>query len=266
MAKSRSKIDRPLVPDLPDHSAVKILGLGGVGGIVARYLTMFLASLDRNIRVVFVDGDSFDPGNSTRMYFSDHGNKAVVTRADLIDRFVDSLLSLIAVAEYVTPENIARLIHNGDIVILTVDNHATRKLVSDFCATQLDDVCLISGGNDGVGKDASGRQQRGTYGNCQIYIRRSGRDLCAPLTRYHPEIQEPADHSPADKSCTELVKSVPQILFANLMAASAILNTFWLYLCQASHYSELAFDIADGLMRPVMLPPPDLDALRSAGS
>jgi hypothetical protein len=34
------------------------------------------------------------------------------------------------------------------------------------------------------------------------------------------------------------------------MVASAMLNTFWLHLCGASHYGELAFDIAEGLMRP----------------
>jgi hypothetical protein len=49
---------------------------------------------------------------------------------------------------------------------------------------------------------------------------------------------------------------VPQILFANLMTASAILNAVWLYLCGALHYSELCFDIADGVMRPLPLPPP----------
>jgi hypothetical protein len=34
--------------------------------------------------------------------------------------------------------------------------------------------------------------------------------------------------------------------------AAAMLNTLWLHLCAATHYSELAFDIADGLMRPTL--------------
>jgi len=49
---------------------------------------------------------------------------------------------------------------------------------------------------------------------------------------------------------------VPQVLFTNLAVASAMLNTLWLYLCGALHYSELALDIAEGLMRPVPLPVP----------
>jgi len=41
------------------------------------------------------------------------------------------------------------------------------------------------------------------------------------------------------------------MLFANLQTAAAILNTLWLCLCDGLHYSEVCFDIADALMRPV---------------
>jgi hypothetical protein len=249
---------RPLQPILPENASVKLIGLGGVGGIAARYGAMFLASLQCPARLVLIDGDQFEASNATRMYFSAAGNKATVTRADLLDRFADSQLSLLAIPEYITPENIGRLIRKGDLVLCCVDNHATRKLLSDFCAANLKDVCLISGGNDGVGPDASGKLLRGTYGNVQIYLRRGGVELNPALTRYHAEIREPVDHLPSEKSCTELVASVPQILFANLMTASAMLNALWLYLCGGLHYSELEFDIADGLMRPSPLPGPKL--------
>jgi len=242
--------DQVLKPALRSDLSIKLIGAGGVGGIVARYGAIYCASLDGNVRFVLIDGDEFEASNATRMFFGRHGNKAEVIRAELFPRFTDSRLSLMAIDEYVSPRNIKRLIHNGDIVLLTVDNHATRKLVSDYCAKALEDVCLISGGNDGVGKDASGRMLRGTYGNVQIYLRRAGKDVTPALTRNHPEIQKPADRLPGKKSCTELIASVPQILFTNLMVASAILNAFWLYLCQALHYGELALDIADGLMRP----------------
>jgi hypothetical protein len=239
-----------LEPHLPEDSSIKLIGLGGVGSIVARYLAMFLASLNRNVRLVLIDGDSFEPSNATRMFFTNFGNKALVTREGLLPQFVNSSLALIAIEEYVTAKNVARLIHEGDTVILTVDNHATRKLVSDFCAQELREVCLISGGNDGVGPDGSGRVLRGTFGNVQAYVRRAGADLTPSLTQYHPEIRKPVDHAPSDKSCTELVTSVPQLLFTNLTVASAILNTYWLHVCGALHYAELSFDIAEGLMRP----------------
>jgi molybdopterin/thiamine biosynthesis adenylyltransferase len=256
MDRTVSRIQGPLRPDVPDNTAIKLIGLGGVGGITARYLAMFLASLDRAIRLVLIDGDSFEPSNATRMFFGDCGNKAATLQRELLDRFADSSLMLTAVEEYVTAGNMDRLIRDGDIVILAVDNHATRKLVSEFCASHRDEVCLISGGNDGIGRDTSGRETRGTYGNCQVYIRRAGRDVSPCLTRYHPEIREPRDNNPAEESCTDLVESVPQILFANLAAASAILNAFWLFCCASLHYSELGFDIAEGLMRPTPLPDP----------
>jgi hypothetical protein len=258
---SQAAKDRLLEPALPAGQSIKVIGLGGTGGIVARYGAMFLAPLAKQhgARMVFVDGDAFEPGNATRMFFSDCGNKAAVVLADLRPRFADSGLTLQAIEEFVTPENVGRLIHNGDIVLLCVDNHATRKLVSDHCA-KLDDVVLISGGNDGVGEDGSGRLHRGTYGNCQIYVRRDGRDCSPSLTKYHVEIEEPADRLPTDLSCTDLVSSVPQLLLANLAAASSLLNATWLYLSGGLSYSELAFDIAEGLMRPLPLPAPQLEA------
>jgi hypothetical protein len=235
----------------PDTS-IKILGLGGIGSIAARYGAVFLASLDQDLRLVMIDGDSYEPANASRMLFGTCGNKAAVTRAELLPHFQDSRLALVAVEEFIDEQNIGRLVREGDIVILCVDNHATRKLVNDHCAG-LSDICLISGGNDGVEEPKDGPPRRGTFGNVQVYRRRDGKDLDPPLTRYHPEIAEPADKLPTDLSCTELITSVPQVLFANLTVAAAILNTLLLHCSDQLHYPELALDIAEGLMRPVML-------------
>ncbi|HYT91899.1 MAG TPA: hypothetical protein VEL76_24510 [Gemmataceae bacterium] len=35
-----------------------------------------------------------------------------------------------------------------------------------------------------------------------------------------------------------------------------MLNALWLYLCGALHYSELALDVAEGLMHPLAVPAP----------
>lgn len=249
--------DNALVPHFPEHTSVKVIGLGGVGGILARYLIVFLMSLQEPGRVVCIDGDEFEPRNAERMLFAECGLKADVLVDEFADRVEDSLVTLVPIPEYVTPENIGQLIRTGDHVLLCVDNHATRRLVSTHCAT-LDDVLLISGGNDGVETDPSGRQLHGTYGNCMVYLRRNRQDASPSLTKFHHEIDQPADHLPTDKSCTELLASVPQILFANLAVASAMLNAYWLYLCGALHYSELTFDILEGRMQPLPLPAPTL--------
>jgi hypothetical protein len=247
---------RALQPTLPDGQAFKLIGAGGVGGIVASYLSLFLASLATPSRLVLIDGDSFEPSNRSRTLFFGQGNKAGRVRDSLIAHVADSPLTLIAVEEYVTRDNAGRLIGEGDIVLAAVDNHATRKLLSDHCCT-LDEVCLISGGNDGVGPDTSGRFRRGTFGNCQVAHRRGGRDVTPSLSAYHEEIRTPADRSPTELSCTELAASVPQILFTNLMTATTILNALWLHLCGELPYAELVFDLAEGVMRPLPLIPGD---------
>ncbi|MBW2274717.1 MAG: ThiF family adenylyltransferase [Deltaproteobacteria bacterium] len=258
-----------LEPRPEDLGAVKLIGLGGTGGIVARYLVTYLASLDVPLRLVLIDGDDFEPRNAERMLFSRDGNKAAVVQEELAGTLGETQLTLTAVEHFVTPENVGQLLHDGDVVLLAVDNHATRKLVAEFCARNLDDVCLISGGNDGVGRDSLGRVVGGTYGNVQVHLRREGRDRTPSLLAYHPEIASPADTLPSEASCSEAIVSVPQILFANLASASAMLNAFYLHVCRALDYAEVCFDIRDGLMRPIELPVPQPgsgDARREAAA
>ena len=219
---------------------------------VARYLSLYLAHAGQPTCLTLIDGDFFEASNAPRSFFSSFGNKAAVVRDDLLDMLDDVALTLAAIEEYVSPENLPRLIREGDCVLLCVDNHATRKLVAEHCA-KLDDVCLISGGNDGVGEDADGRFLRGTYGNVQVQVRSGGKDLSPALTAYHPEIEHPTDALPTDLSCTEAMLSVPQILFTNLATASAMLNAVYLEACNARDYAEVCFDVAEGLMTPVEL-------------
>lgn len=248
---------------LVSGSAIKVIGAGGVGGILVRYLAVFLAATGRDSRLFVIDGDRFEAGNASRMLFRSFGNKAAVLVEELRPHFAGTGLALAAIEEYVGPANLDRLVRAGDIVFLAVDNHATRKLVSDHCAA-LDEVALFSAGNDGVGEEG-GVFRRGTYANVQIHVRRGGRDLTPPLTRWHPEIATPSDRPPTDPHCTDLVASVPQVLFANLAAAGLALNAFLLFVSRAGepatepgaglgalHYAELAVDIADGLMRPIL--------------
>jgi hypothetical protein len=266
MAPAADPTPSPARLNVTANQAFKLIGLGGVGSILVRYMSLLLASLDRSVRVVLIDGDQFDSAaNRSRMFISEAANKAAVVRDDLLAALGDSQLTLSAVEEYITPDNIARLIHSGDTVLLAVDNHATRGLVSDFCSGRrgwpgLADVCLISGGNDGVGTDSTGVVRQGTYGNCQIYVRRAGQDLSVPLDEFHEEIADPADRSPAELSCQELLASTPQILPANLQTAAAMLSTLWLHLSGQLPYAELAFDIALARMRPLPFGLPEFTA------
>jgi hypothetical protein len=74
--------------------------------------------------------------------------------------------------------------------------------------------------------------------------------VTAPLTQFHPEIREPRGKMPNELSCTELANSVPQIIFANLSVASAMLNAFFAYAANRLSYQEVQLDILDARMQP----------------
>jgi hypothetical protein len=234
-----------LVCGLAEGSRVKVIGLGGIGCAVLQYLAVFLKGLDRPLRLVLIDGDQFEPANNRRMVFQTVGNKAEVKAAETAAWLGDCEVAVAAVPRYLTVENVGELILPGDHVFLCVDNHPTRKLVSDHCAT-LPDVALFSGGNEGVDPP----RERGTYGNVQVYLRRDGRDVTAPLTRFHPEIAQPKGKLPTEASCAELALSTPQILFTNLAVASALLNAFFAHTCGRLEYQEVKLDVLEARMLP----------------
>src|SRR5437764_14645455 len=149
-----------LVCGLAEGSRIKVVGLGGIGCAVLQYLAVFLKGLERPLRLVLIDGDRFEAANGRRMVFQTVGNKAEVKAAETAAWLGDCGVAVAAVPRYLTVENIGQLILPGDHVFLCVDNHPTRKLVSDHCAT-LRAVSLFSGGNEGVDPP----RERGTYGN-----------------------------------------------------------------------------------------------------
>jgi hypothetical protein len=224
----------------------KVIGLGGIGAPVAQALVQFLASRRVRAEVCLIDGDAYEESNRARVRFDICENKAV-SKAGELDALAGGAVSVIPVARYVTPRNAGRLVENRDVVFLCVDNHATRRCVSDRCR-RLDDVLLISGGNDGIEEGRSG-----TFGNVMVYERRGGRDCRTnPLTRFHPEIAQPGDRRPDQMSCAELARSTaPQLLFTNLAVAAAMLGTFYAWLRGRLSYEEVYLDILEARQTPV---------------
>jgi molybdopterin/thiamine biosynthesis adenylyltransferase len=220
---------------------IKVIGIGGIGCALLPHLARYLQAGREAARLTLVDGDAFQARNGDRQSFAELGNKAKVKAAELARQFED--LSFRAIPEFVTPENVGRIVRSGEVVFLGVDNHKTRRVVSDHCQG-LADVTLISGGNDFAD------------GNVQIYVRCGGRDVTLPLTRFHPEIAEPKDRSPHEMSCDELlVESAPQLLFMNLAVASAMLNAFYAWRLGKLQYGEVYLDILEGKASPVQRQP-----------
>jgi molybdopterin/thiamine biosynthesis adenylyltransferase len=219
---------------------IKAIGIGGIGCALLPFLCRYLQYSGEPARITLIDGDRFERGNAPRQAFHRLGNKAEVKARELAQEF--EALSLRSTPEFVTPENAARLIAPGDWVLLMVDNHASRQLVSDH-AGALSDLTLISGGNDYED------------GNVQVYVRRDGQDLTPSLSRYHPEIAQPRDRNPAEMSCEELMaQGAPQLLFTNLMVASLMLNAFYALRQGGVNYSEVYLDIVQNVSRAVIRP------------
>jgi hypothetical protein len=234
--------------DRLQRRSIKVIGLGGVGTPVAQALAQFLGiSASRTSSLFLIDGDVFEERNRERVAFKAGGNKAV-SKAGELAATCGGPLAIVPVPRFVTPHNVHTLIGDGDVVFLAVDNHATRRTVSNRCR-KLRDVVLISGGNDGIDP---GRE--GTFGNVMVYLRVAGRDVTSPLTRFHPEIARPRDKRPDELGCAALAQSSPQLLFTNLAVSSAMLAAFYAWLTGRLDYEEVCFDVATSRMQPIVRP------------
>lgn len=220
-----------------------LIGLGGIGTHLVEPLCRTLAfsqSERAPKRVILVDGDGYEEPNRSRQKFTSAANKAHATQEWLAPLFPE--ITIEAKSHFVDAMNVFLFCREGDAVFLAVDNHATRKLLSDHLST-LSNGLLISGGNEEYD------------GNIQIYARVDGKDITPPLTWQHPEIEFPKDRNPAELSCTERAQQgAPQILSVNFTIASLMLNAYTLWLERgAVPYGEAYFDLRIGNVRAVKL-------------
>jgi molybdopterin/thiamine biosynthesis adenylyltransferase len=237
--------------ETPKKLKVKVIGVGGIGGCLLPVLCRLLNygssmySFDE-VDIGLIDGDQYEERNRDRQAFRDRGNKAEINLTSLEEDFPN--LFFRAHPTYITEENIGMLIKDGDVVFLCVDNHKTRRLVSRYCEDELQNVVLLSGGNDL------------TDGSLQVFIRKDGWNQTLPLdSQFHPEIADPQDEHPDEveerEGCLEEQVSAPQLLVANNMAAATMLNAFhgWLtgVFSGPFRYDEAFFDLGTNKVRAV---------------
>ena len=208
---------------------ILIIGLGGIGASLCDNLLRFINSLDEDYDVALIDGDDYNVNNFDRQSYIFSDNKAKSKYTELTNRF--KRINMTYIPEYITTDNISTLIKSEDIIFLCVDNHDTRKLVSDYVNT-LPGITLFSGGNEY------------TDGNVQVFQRKGGKKISPSLTDYHPEIDNPSDKSPHKMSCEELSISEPQLLFTNLGVATIMCWLFYNVIIRKQTVSgEVYFDI-----------------------
>lgn len=207
------------------HIRVTIVGCGGIGSnlaeLVARRLAYHRDPAGRAVKatLTLVDGDTFEDRNAERQSFEVPGGKAESLQARLLRQFPPSRIDIAPFSEYLGPETAPFILTDGEIVLVCVDNHPTRKFICDHVREQcaqgdLRDISVISGGNDTGGK-----------GDVFCYYVRNGRDVTPPLDQLDDAIAHPKEKAPWEKSCEELAAAgEPQLLAANATAALVMLN------------------------------------------
>ena len=202
---------------MKNNRKIKIIGAGGIGCYLVEPLARYLSFSEDNVEITVIDGDSYEEKNRERQKFSECNNKAEET----VERYKKEFprIHFRSKAEYIVPENVISTIRENDTVLLCVDNHSTRKLVSERCS-ELKNVTLISGGNDY------------TDGNVICYIRKDGKDITRSPVALHDKIANPTDKNPgtyseAERSgCQQQTEQNPQLLFTNVAIASMMLNCY----------------------------------------
>lgn len=223
----------------PKGLKIKVIGCGGIGSwLVDPLCTLLNFSSIPSVEVSLIDGDIYEERNRERQNFGEIGPKASVTANRLRERFPRLMFWDHPV--YLTDANIITHVREGDIVAVCVDNHKTRKLISER-AEELENITVVSGGNEL------------TDGNVLLYVRRDGENVTLPLAnKYHPELLNPGDKNPGDekeKGCQVMAAVEPQLVATNFAAASHMLNE--LYKIVTNHdrvgkLNEINFDIITG--------------------
>jgi molybdopterin/thiamine biosynthesis adenylyltransferase len=230
---------------------VKIIGCGGIGTCLIDVLCRYLQHSDySNVEVSLIDGDTYEERNRERQVFNEIGPKASVTAARLRSEF--PRLVIFDKPVYLNEKNVITHIRENDFVFSCVDNHKTRKIISDR-AEELKNVTVISGGNEKVD------------GNFQIHVRRDNKNHTVPISYYHNEIQNPSDNIPGDSTmregCQQMVSAEPQLLIMNNLVASHMLSGFYgvlnnYYANKPEEFSEFYIDMPSGKVIPAKRPLP----------
>ncbi len=223
---------------------IVVIGIGGIGGIVASALAQYHGGRNDNREIILVDGDSFTIENRDRQYFEHLANKATHTAQILSTRYPD--LRLRSYDEYVDERNAFLIVPDQHIIFSCVDDHYARKVISLQC-DDIDNCILINGGNELLD------------GASQCSIRHNGVWLTPPLHVLYPHILE-AKQSERGRGCGQSPVSREQSFFVNFAIAADMLK-FYNYI--VSRGPLLDSDVMKSHIPPVNEFFSDLDSLKT---
>lgn len=191
-----------------------MIGAGGTGTHLFHPLATYLNARDEEWSLHVIDGDVVEEKNLTRQLFS----PAMITmnKAEAITMGCDPMF-IKAYPEYLTEDNIARYIQDGDIVLICADNMTVRKRIEDHARTLLN-IVVVNGGNE---KHS---------GSVQLYVRNDGNDVTPRIGFLHPEVTaEGPDRAVMTCAQAAALPGGEQTIIANLQSATWMLTALWRY-------------------------------------
>lgn len=201
-----------------DHTFV--IGAGGTGGHLIPALARLIAYHDAaDATMTVYDGDAFEDSNTTRQLVGPDQigqNKATAMKAYCASQG----LEITAKPRYASAVSMEQAFSKAvsPLIVLTVDNDATRKAALDVTDQLSGDWFLITPGNaDNANGDAPIRGQVLWCGRVQ------GQALGLDPRLVSPGIARPTEGIPHAGSCALNAPSAPQLITANVLAASLTL-------------------------------------------
>ena len=165
------------------------------------------------------DGDEFEEHNAARQ-IATTGSKA-----DQMNQLLKQQgLPAVCKDEYVTRSTMRRLRRDDSdasahLVVASVDNDATRKMVIDILRETKGGFLFVTPGNSDA-KDP----ERDIKGNVLWFGRVNGQDFGLSPDLLFPNIEKPDDTIPRKGGCIEHAPSTPQLITANAIAAAYTLS------------------------------------------
>jgi hypothetical protein len=216
---------------------VVIIGLGGTGSHLVEPAARLLAYHPRGTQnICLIDGDKFEEKNQSRQLFDPafiNQNKAAAAASRIA-----SVSNTLVIERYIDYQSFIGIMNDTGavrpLVILSVDNHQTRKQVMEVMqdmASKFEYLTVISPGNDV------------SHGQALIWHWAYGVDITPnPLEQpEHEELRNPKDRIP-QMGCSDTVVSTPQLITANACAALAVLLSMQAMLDEEDWHSEVQFD------------------------
>ncbi len=215
-----------------------MVGAGGTGSHLMPGLLAYLKTYHGKdeYQVVVADGDAYEQKNLERQLFN--AGLATTNKAEAMV-IMNPGHPIIAVNRFIGKDDIEKMMQDGDIILICVDNFSVRHTITHH-VKNLDNVVVINAGNEAYD------------GSVQLWVRENGENLTPSITFQHPEIAFSAVDDRAAMTCVQAA-ALPggqQTLLANQGAAHHMLSALARYHTGAyrAGWTELRFDTVTGVV------------------